>query len=434
MKNLIVHLIFSLVFILLFAPVTFSEKIFFIAPDAGIIREVSSEKIQKTWYPDGIIPEVFHTSYITYNIAYSDPAGSGFNDPNHPNRKRCLESALNYISNIFRTSGTIDILAEISEYDGTGAIAFAGSYVFENQNSFSPCFSQLRLENGTKPAVNISEIQLTVDFGRNYYEDPDHATPANNQFDLLSVLIHEFTHGFGFLSFVGPDGRTQITTNGKYLYTVFDKFIYKGNLALFSGSPPTFQGVPSDMTSNQLVFKSTFVQNYFGNNGLAIYSRDSFLDGTSLNHWDPNRTGITNAIMNPSYTVGSTIREYSLADLCALKSIGYSNIQLPDEEGIYEGNTEGEGISEGNPEGTTEGNLEGTQEGLREGNIIEGQIQEGAHLEGFYEGYSEGTEEPQDKVCGCAKNQSIKKFILDLILLGMVLLLISQNKYKVGKE
>jgi len=409
-KTLIIHLIFSLVFILLFAPVTFSERIFFIAPDAGIVQEVLPEKLQKAWYPDGITPEVFHTSYITYNIAYSDPVGLGFNDPNHPNRKRCLEAALTYISNIFRTFGTIDILVETSEYDGTGAIAFAGSYVFENQETFSRCFSQLRLLNGTKPVANVSEIQLTVDFGRNYYEDPDHTTPASNQFDLLSVLIHEFTHGFGFLSFVEQDGRTNVTPNGKYLYTVFDQFIYKGDLALFSGSPPAFQGVPSDTTSNQLVFKSIFIQNFFGNSGLAIYSKDPFLDGTSLNHWDPFRTGITNAVMNPTYTAGSTIREYSLADLCALKSIGYSNILLADNEGTQEG--------------AKEGIVEGTQEGTAEG------AREGTHHEGFQEGNIEGIDEPTDSICGCAKSQSIRKFIFDLILLGMVLLLISQKKYK----
>ncbi|MGC9053776.1 MAG: hypothetical protein ACP5KS_07805, partial [Candidatus Hydrogenedens sp.] len=254
--------------------------------------------------------------------------------------------------------------------------------------------------------------------------------------DLLSVLIHEFTHGFGFLSLVGKDGKTDVTSNGKYLYTVFDQFIYKGNLALFAGSPPTFQGVPSDTTSNQLVFKSTFIQNFFGNNGLAIYSRNIFLDGTSLNHWDPDRTGIANAVMNPSYTAGSIIREYSLADLCALKSIGYSNIQLPDTEGIQEGSLEGtlEGNTEGVHEGTSEGTREGNLEGTLEGNILEGQIQEGNNHEGFNEGTSEGINEPSNNSCGCAKNQNIKQFISDLILLGMVLLLISQKKYKGDKK
>ncbi len=334
MKNLIKIVIIASITSLFFQTTSFSEKIFFIAPDAGIVQEVLPQKLeQATWYPDGITPEVFSTSFITYNIAYCDPAGNGFNDTNHPNRKECLKTALNYISNILRTSGTIDILVEVSENDGTGAIAFAGSYIFGNQTTFSRCFSQLRLLNGTKPVANISEIQLTVDFGRNFYEDPNNNTPASNQLDLLSILIHEFTHGFGFLSFVEQNGQTSTTPDNKYLYTVFDQFIYKGNLALFEGSPPTFKGVPADTTSNQLVFKSSFIETFFGSDGLAIYSPDPFLDGTSLNHWDPDRTGINNAVMNPQYTAGTIIREYTTADLCALKSIGYSNIQLPYSEG-----------------------------------------------------------------------------------------------------
>lgn len=424
----------------------FSERIFFIAPDAGIFQEVPAKKLQKTtWYPDGVTLEVFYTSYITFNIAYSDPSDTGFNDPAHPNRKRCLESALTYISNILRTVGTIDILVEVSEYDGAGAIAFAGSYVFENQTTFSRCFSQLRLLNGTKPVPNISEIQLTVDFGRNYYEDPDNTTPASDQLDFLSVLIHEFTHGFGFLSFVKEDGRTPTTSDNKYLYTVFDKFIYKGTLALFAGSPPAFQGVSDDTTCNQLVFKSEHITNYFGNDGLAIYSKTPFLNGTSLNHWDPDRTGIINAVMNPRYTSGTTIRQYALADLCALKSIGYSNIQLPDTEGLQEGtdegtqegNLEGEGSIEGHQEGFSEGDgspeglIEGTAEGKHEGNITEGQIQEGINNDGSWEGIIEGTDEPPESSCGCIKNQSITKFIFDFILLGMMFLLISQKKYVV---
>lgn len=438
-----INMLFSIFYLIGFLVTfdSFSERIFFIAPDAGIFQEVSAEKLQKdSWYPTGVTLEVFNTSYITFNIAYSDPSEVGFNDPNHPNRKRCLESALMYISNILRTQGTIDILVERSEFDGKDAIASAGSYVFENQDTFSSCFSQLRLLKGTKPVSNISEIQLTVDFGRNYYEDPDNTTPASDQLDLLSVLIHEFTHGFGFLSFVEENGRTPMTSNNKCLYTVFDQFIYKGDLALFAGSPPTFQGVPSDTISNQLVFKSSYIETYFGHEGLAIYSKNPFADGTSLNHWDPDRTGIINAVMNPRYTAGTTIRQYALADLCALKSIGYVNILLPDTEGIQEGIIEGtregipegsmEGTMEGTPEGIVEGTVEGSHEGINEGNITEGQTSEGTNTEGSLEGTPtpDGENGSSDDTCGCVKNQSITKLIFDFILIGMVLLLISQNQ------
>ncbi len=82
--------IFIQVFILslIFAVPTFAERIFFIAPDAGIVQEVLPEKLQKeTWYPSGATVETFNTSYITYNIAYADSANIGFNDPSYPNRK-----------------------------------------------------------------------------------------------------------------------------------------------------------------------------------------------------------------------------------------------------------------------------------------------------------------------------------------------------------
>ncbi|HOV33923.1 MAG TPA: hypothetical protein PLX23_11245 [Candidatus Hydrogenedens sp.] len=416
---------------------TVGEKIYFIAPDAGIVKEVLPEKLQKdTWYPAGITPQTFTTYYITYNIAYCDPAGTGFNDPNHPNRKSCLETVLKYISNVLRKSGTIDILVEQSETDGNDALAYAGSYIFENKDTFSPCFSQSRLLTGTKPNVTTPEIELTVDFGRDYYEDPTNTSPAYNQVDLVSVLLHEFTHGFGFLSFVEESGYTQISTNGYYLYTTFDQFIYKSNLALFSGSPPSFYGTSSDTTCNQLVFKSTYIEALFGNGGLAIYSKNPFLDGTSLNHWDPERTGISNAVMNPSFMAGKVIRYYSTADLCALKSIGYTNIQLSISEGNSEGTTEGEGISEEGQiyEGLTEG--EGSNNGhegqIREGEgIYEGQIED--NLDGNLDGESsiDGEEENQTDACGCLNSKDMPsfdrfmKYLLDFLLLGLLVALLA---------
>ncbi len=425
--------------------IALGENIYFIAPDAGIIKEVLPEKLQKdTWYPAGITPKTFTTNYITYNIAYCDPAGIGFNDPNHPNRKSCLETVLMYISNVLRTSGTIDILVGQSETDGSGALAFAGSYVFENKTTFSPCFSQSRLLTGTKPIATTPEIELTVDFGRNYYEDPTNTSPDYNQIDLVSVLLHEFTHGFGFLSFVEENGYTPITTNGKYLYTTFDQFIYKGDLALFSGSPPLFRSISSDTTSDQLVFKSICVEAFFGSGGFAIYSKSPFLDGTSLNHWDPYRTGTSNAVMNPSFMAGIVIRQYSTADLCALESIGYANIQLTINEGISEGTTEGEGISEEGQiyEGLIEG--EGSING-HEGQIIEGEGIVEAVSEGIYEGSVDGSQDgnldgesliddvegnqTEDYGCFGSKNMlsfdRFMKYLLDLLLLGFLVSLLS---------
>jgi hypothetical protein len=55
-----------------------------------------------------------------------------------------------------------------------------------------------------------------------------------------------------------------ITTNGKYLYTTFDQFIYKGTYTCFQVRPRHFMALPSDTTSNQLTFKSTYMEALFG--------------------------------------------------------------------------------------------------------------------------------------------------------------------------
>ncbi len=425
------------------------NKIYFIAPDAGLIREVLPEKVEKdNWYPPEATLETFSTSYITFNIAYSDSDGVGFKDASHPNRKLCLKKALEYISNIFKISGSIDILVTESENDGSGALAFAGSYVFENETTFSPTFSQQRLLTGTKPVSYVSEIELTVDFGYDYYEDPNNTTPASGQIDLVSVLIHEFTHGFGFLSFVEATGVTQQTENNNYMYTTFDQFIYKNDNALYSGSPPMFQGSQADLISNELVFKSDYTEFVYSVQGIPLYSKEPFLDGTSICHWDPDRTGIQNAVMNPRYKAGAIIREYALIDLCALKSLGYGNVQLPGEGQTNEGTNEGEGASaegattEGQTsEGTNEGegvSAEGattegqTKEGTDEGEgINEGHPAEGSHNEGTInkpEGNNDINNQNENTNCGCSKSSHPLKIFVDFLLVGIVLLLISQKK------
>lgn len=344
-------------------PAAQSERLYLVMPHRGVEVSDSDEPGPMKAIADAI-QESVNTATNTFNITYQDPSGTGFNDATKPERKQRLQDALNYISNVIQMPGTLDILVAPSEFDGAGAVAFAGTYFTYSVEGFSPGFTFRRLSSGNKPNPAYPEIQVTVDFGHSAYTGT--GQPGATQIDLLSVLVHELTHGLGFASLVASTGYTNAedTSAEKQAYTVFDSLVWRKDptVQLFSGAPVVFHGTVNDLISAKLVFHGTNAAAYYGFGAPGLYSPSPFEPGSSIQHWYTNQV-IGGAVMEHQFVPGETKRRYAAVDIGALIDLGYVNAAQTPEEGEGEGITEGEGTAEGEgqPEGVAEGEGEGQE-------------------------------------------------------------------------
>ncbi|HOL21113.1 MAG TPA: hypothetical protein PK813_12840 [Candidatus Hydrogenedens sp.] len=299
--------------------------------------------------------DVFVANGVTFNITYQD-VNTGFNDPVlGPQRKQVLLNALSYVADVLNVSdGRLDI--NVSSVVLAGQfLANAGPIVVWTlpltPGINNGCAYQHLLNGSVDPnGPSYPDMQLTVNWNYNYYLGT--GNPAYNQFDLLSVLIHEITHGIGFLASIAyndsecggdrVDG-TGWTGSQPDIYTSMDTFLITGNNNYFVNTSYYYVGQGYYFTGgdNGVYLNAPSTISVYGSRP-RIYAPSTFQCGSSISHW--NNLG---GVMDPSIGPGTLKREYLPFEVAFLRDIGYVNASLPAQEG--------EGNVEGTPEGTMEG-------------------------------------------------------------------------------
>jgi hypothetical protein len=300
-----------------------SETIICYGPHYGV--EFLDAKSVDLW-DDAKVDKQLTENGITFNIAYEDPNGVGFRDAGlGASRRARLEDAFRYVAQVLNESGTLDVSVLPSQGDGTGPLATGATFFSDDTSALQMGSAFTRLKSGVKPFPGTPEIQITVDFGYTY--NVGAGNPGGGEVDLLSVLIHEVTHGIGFLALVGADGNSRIPGGP---YSVLDSLAFRINSgnALVAGNPPAFNAQIADLTSNNVAFGGLEAVTAFGGNPL-LDSRPPFRPGGSLSHFDPDITG--GAVMATSISPGDVVREYSPVEIGALVDLGYDNAADPGE-------------------------------------------------------------------------------------------------------
>lgn len=283
--------------------------------------------------------KVLTTPNITFDITYEDPAGQGFFHPTlGPERQDRFEDALTYVSNVLNIEGDIEVRVEPSLNVNSGTLASAGTF-FSATPGFTNGTAFARLQSGNKPFANFPEIRVICNFGYNWNTTIN--PPAFNQFDFLTVMIHELTHGFGFLSLANDTGASLVSNS---VYSNIDSRIVRvtGMKNMWAGSPPTFQGTVTDLKSNDLGFNGANAIAQYAQGVLpGIYAPNPFRLGSSLAHYNTGNI-VGGAIMEHAFPTGLQRRAYSGADYGALLDLGYTNAVEVDPIGEGEGEGEAE--------------------------------------------------------------------------------------------
>ena len=175
------------------------------------------------------VKETILINRITWNITYLDPSGSGFNDAVFGGeRKDAVHSALDTISHVLTyTTGTLDIVFQPSIFDSASYLSLTGTNFPADGVGFFNGMAFDHMKTGRDPDPALEDIDCTVNFGFNLYAGS--GTPAGDQYDLQSLLLHELTHGLGLISLADYNGTSSINHKNPGIYSVWDSRLISGS-------------------------------------------------------------------------------------------------------------------------------------------------------------------------------------------------------------
>lgn len=173
--------------------------------------------------------------------------------------------------------------------------------------------------NGDQPDININ---INSDFS-NFYIGL--GVPSSNQYDLLSVLLHEIGHGLGIIGGIKQGSNANTATYS--VNHVFDKNICDSNLN-FVLEPPYLQETTflyDLITSTNLFFSGKTTTYNLGKN-TRLYSPTLFSSGSSVYHVSPDiyKIGDINSFMVPSLAYGEINRAISPVIKSLLNDAGWN--------------------------------------------------------------------------------------------------------------
>lgn len=171
--------------------------------------------------------------------------------------------------------------------------------------------------NGNELNPGEDDINIYLNSSTNWYMGTDGSTPAA-QYDLVSVALHEFGHGLGFVGLakkegtVGSFGLLQASDFAPLITTfpwpdqdtlpgIFDRYL-KNQLdegLTNAENPSTFLG--SAFTSNQIYWNGPIALEANGDNAIRIYAPTTFALGSSCVHLNEGSypAGNPNELMTP---------------------------------------------------------------------------------------------------------------------------------------
>jgi len=302
---------------------------------------------------------------ITWNVTYSDAAGTGFNAAGTTGalRRASVDAATTYLNTILDGRGTVRLTWNPSDTGGNSALASFGAGGYAGiDGSFQGGAVYQRARTNTGPFSLSTDGSGKVDFGYNWHYDVAGTTTTlnNSTFDLVSVLTHEIGHSLGLTEFsatngVGGDGqplgspdlystmerwfqrgntpgtgqmfRTDITNPnyGSYNTAIPTNTYTSGNTQGFVGSNYLF----SNNATGGLYFGGTFAQEVFGN-VIPMYAPTTPAPGSSGSHVNVGPTSGGNgvgqgAIGLMNFSVGqNTIRRFQPYEIAMLMDLGWN--------------------------------------------------------------------------------------------------------------
>ena len=249
-----------------------------------------------------------------------------------PQAEAAFEYAVDIWESLIVSSVTIDLDAYWKPLD-PGVLGSCGPNAFFRNFSGGQAGTWYPAALANKLAgqdLDPSSVDLTANFSSTFdwYLGTDGNTPANN-FDFVSVVIHELAHGLGLIGsmdYSSGQGSWGYGTGNPFIYDRFTESSAGQSLINSSLFPNPSSSLGNQLTSNNVFFDGT--NSLAANNGSRprLYSLSQWRPGSSYSHLDEDTygPGTPNSLNTPSLDYAEAIHDPGPIALGIFKDIGWS--------------------------------------------------------------------------------------------------------------
>ncbi len=248
--------------------------------------------------------------------------------------KKAFQAAVDVWSVTLTTSVPIRVDAYWTPL-GPGILGSAGPEAFYRDFSGAPqagTWYPVALANKLQGSdLTPGNPHITVNFNSNYpnwYLGIDGATPPN-QYDLMSVILHELGHGLGFIGSmsVRNDGLGEwgLKTGFPIIYDRFAVNARGERLLDTSLFPNPSIALAGELQSNQLFLDGPQAQASNGGIPVRIYAPVIWDTGSSFSHLDEVTypSGNANSLMTPQIAPGESIHSPGPVGIGVFRDLGW---------------------------------------------------------------------------------------------------------------
>lgn len=142
----------------------------------------------------------------------------------------------------------------------------------------------------------IYHITIHMNSSHDWYFGEKFSGIGAKEFDFTTVVLHELAHGLGFSSSARYESLSKAPVYNATTPKIMDRFVYKNIGAVdMTTLPASGSTTTSFLTSNSLYFKGPEASAQNGGSRPKIYAPlDTFIQGSSLSHWDLGYFGSLN--------------------------------------------------------------------------------------------------------------------------------------------
>jgi hypothetical protein len=228
-----------------------------------------------------------------------------------PQAQAAFQYAVDIWSSILVSSVPIRIKAKWAPL-ATGVLGSAGPNGFANDGSkWFPIALAEAMGGAALNNPDSADIKATFSSSfSNWYLGTD-GNPASNEFDFVSVVLHELGHGLGFIGSMEYNNGSGSWGGGTSLPFVYDIYAVNGSgqqLIDTNIFPNPSMELGQQLVSNNLFYNSPKTVSANGGTPAPIYAPNPWEQGSSYSHFDEATYGGTqNALMTPSIAPGEVI-------------------------------------------------------------------------------------------------------------------------------
>lgn len=253
---------------------------------------------------------------------------------------KAARAAFDYAASIWalQINSPVPIIIQACWGDIPGYLGWGGFYSTRNfqgapvSNTNYP-MSLANALAGVDLNGNTPEIVTTYNRSAAWYLGIDGNAPVN-QYDFVSVVLHEVTHGLGFGGSMDVSGDLGSWGSGGGYADIYDHFAQDANRNVLMNTaiyPNPSTALGAALRSNNVWFDGPLANAANGGTRVKLYAPTSWIPASSYSHLDyATYAGTVNALMVYTIAPGSTIHAPGPVTLGLLQDLGWAQtLPLP---------------------------------------------------------------------------------------------------------